>query len=209
MSSSPATLPVWMRRGTLWVILALATGAFALVAYYLLPMWWAGLINAWVGVSGAWGAGILLGGVPVLIGAGSLRAALSAPRHPTRTQPATGAEARPAPAVANAEVGGGSAEGGGGSAEAAPSLLLRLRPALAVVTGLCAVILALTVFIAAGLTEPLRQARQVWREDAPGLLAATLVGALLGLIVILGVIALRERLRARRGPARDEPVTDP
>src|SRR5699024_9679089 len=70
------------------------------------------------------------------------------------------------------------------------------------VAGLSIVVLSLTVFIAMGVSEPLREARQLWRESAPGVLAATLVGALISLILLLGVYAFRVRGRQRTAERR-------
>src|SRR5699024_12576120 len=61
-SQEPAAVPLWMRKGTLWVILVLTTAAFALIAYYLLPLWWARLVNIWVGASNSWVTGLQIVG---------------------------------------------------------------------------------------------------------------------------------------------------
>lgn len=69
-------VPLWLRRGTLWVIVALTIAFGALVAYYLLPGWWAGLVNLWVRATSPWATGLLLGFIPVTIGLAALRTAL-------------------------------------------------------------------------------------------------------------------------------------
>src|SRR5690625_5229239 len=166
----PAAVPLWMRKGTLWVILVLTTFAFALIAYYLLPLWWARLVNIWVGASNSWVTGLLLGFIPTTIGIAAVGGAWQFGRHHRDTEH----------------------EG----------LSQYVRPVLSGVAGLSIVVLSLTVFIALGVSEPLREARQLWRESAPGVLAATLVGALIALILLLGVYAFQVRGRQRSAGRR-------
>lgn len=143
-----------MRRGTLWTILVLVTIAVALIAYYLLPGWWAALVNVWVQASSPWITGLLLGFAVISLGFTALRIAI---RIPARSQ----------------RVGAALA-----------------RIVLGAVAAVALVVLILTVFIALGITEPLAQAQQQWRHGAPGLLAATLVGALVAIILMLALTLL-------------------
>lgn len=166
----PAAVPLWMRKGTLWVILVLTTAAFALIAYYLLPLWWARLVNIWVGTSNSWVTGLLLGFIPTTIGIAAAGGAWQFGRHHRETEH--------------------------------DGIAQYVRPVLSGVAGLSIVVLSLTVFIAMGVSEPLREARQLWRESAPGVLAATLVGALISLILLLGVYAFRVRGRQRTAERR-------
>lgn len=154
-----------MRKGTLWVVLALTTALFVLIAYYLLPLWWARLVNVWVGATSSWVTGLLLGFIPVTIGTSAFLGALR-PFTPRRNK---------------AE----EAHGAGHYA----------RIALGAVAGFCLATVVLTVLVAAGVSEPLREARSFWQDSAPGVLVATLVGALLGVIAILGVYAVVGRVR--------------
>lgn len=159
-----------MRRGTLWTILVLATIGLALIAYYLLPGWWAALVSHWVRSSTPWLTGLILGFAMISIGFTALRIALRIPAH-------------------SEKVGAGLA-----------------RIILGVVTAVAFVAVALTVFIALGITEPLAQARLQWHHDAPGLLAATLVGALVAIILMLSLALLfRRRGAAAPLPAEVEP----
>lgn len=153
-------VPLWLRRGTLWAILVLTTIGFALIAYYLLPVWWAELVATWVGASNSWITGLALGFTPVIIGLAAIRGAWRLGRRPEAER---------------------------------PSIALRARPLLGVLAGVSIVVLALTVFIAAGVTDPLREARALWAHDAPGVLGATLVGALIAVIAILSYHVLRTR----------------
>lgn len=140
-----------MRRGTVWTILVLATIASALVAYYLLPGWWAALVNRWVEGSTPWVTGLILGFGLIFVGSTALRIAL---RIPPGDEKATAA---------------------------------LTRMVLGATTAVALVAVALTVFIALGITRPLEQARELWQHDAPGLLAATLVGGLAAIIVMLAL----------------------
>lgn len=168
-------VPLWMRKGTLWVILVLTTATFALIAYYLLPLWWARLVNVWVGVSNGWATGLLLGFIPVTIGAGAVWGAWK------RGSPREEVEQR--------------------------RFAHYLRPVLSAIAGLSIVVLLLTVFIALGVSEPLREARGLWQHDAPGVLSATLVGGLIGIIAILAGYVIKVRI-AGRGPAPREDDAD-
>lgn len=167
-----------MRRSTQVVILALATMACVLVAYYLLPLWWARLVNGWVGAGGSWLTGLLLGLVSVALGSGAF---LGAWRLSTT----------------------GQDEGRRG--------IHAVRLALTFIAGLCLAAALLTISIAIGFTEPLRQARQIWHTHAPSLLWATLVGSLTAIIGILVITLIRSRLRARHTAPEvdDEPTTTP
>lgn len=175
MPSNPETshapergqLPVWMRKSTLWVVLALSAGMFALIAYYLLPLWWARLVSAWVASTGVWVTGLTLGFVPVALGLGSVIWA-----------------AKIAPRTDDEEAGGKGAH--------------YLRLTLSVIAGIALVLTVLTILIAAGVSEPLREARQFWLDHAPGVLTATLVGGLIGIIVILGEYTLSLRFKNRQ-----------
>ena len=167
-------VPLWMRKGTLWVILGLTTATCALIAYYLLPLWWARLVNLWVGASNSWATGLLLGFIPVTIGVSAIWGAWQLGSSREESEPR-----RPVEYV---------------------------RPALSAVAGLSIVVLLLTVFIALGVSEPLREARALWQHDAPGVLAATLVGGLIAIIVILGGYVIKNRFtqrepRPRKGDA--------
>lgn len=183
-----------MRKGTQWLILVLTTAAFALVAYYLLPIWWAQLVNVWVGASNSWVTGLVLGFIPVAVGSAAVRAVwqIGRTRHRNEADSHDTEEARE---------GNEAAPPRGARLAQRFRPVQRLRPVLSAVAGLSIVVLALTVFIALGVTEPLQEAQHLWRDDAPGLLAATLVGALLGIIGILVFHSLKltwQRKKASR-----------
>lgn len=153
------TVPLWMRKSTLWVVLGLSVGVFALAAYYLVPLWWARLVGVWVASSSSLVAGLAVGFFTITVGVGAFRSATAIP-------------------VVDDE---GHLRG---------KALHLLRLALSVLAGLALVVLMLTVSIALGFTQPLAQARELWQENSPGVLSASLVGALLGVIVVLGVYSL-------------------
>lgn len=160
------TIPLWMRKSTLWVVFALSVGLFALIAYYLLPGWWAQLVNTWVRSIGPVITGLLVGFLPVFIGTFAFRGALA--------------------------MGARGSEDDGPTRGDSTRHVIRLI--LGVLGGLGLAALLLTVSIALGFTEPLREARGVWQGDASAVLWSSLVGGLLALIVVLGIYALRLRL---------------
>lgn len=160
-------VPLWMRKSTLWVVLALSIGIFALIAYYLLPLWWAALVSSWVKSTNSAVTGVLVGFLPVTFGLAAFRGAQSM-----------------------STVGEESVR-----REKARHFLRLLLGALA---GLGLVVLILTVSIALGFTEPLRQARELWQDHAPGVLIASLIGALLGVIGLLAGYTIRLKWRERR-----------
>jgi len=63
---------MWMRRGTQWLGLALATMFLALIAYYLLPLWWAQALQHAAGAVGAVPTGLALGLLSVAGALGAL-----------------------------------------------------------------------------------------------------------------------------------------
>lgn len=164
-SLNAKTVPLWMRKGTVWTILMLTTALFALIAYYLLPLWWARLVNYWVGASNSWVTGIVLGFTLFIITLASIRGVwvLVGMRKAKQTR--------------------------------GISFLL---PTLAVIAGLSLAMILLTIFIALGLTEPLVHARALWQEHAPSVMSATLVGALLAVIAILGAAQVFSKLKRKK-----------
>lgn len=214
------TPPLWMRRGTIWTILALAAGAGALIAYYLLPMWWAQLISFWVEATNSWVVGIVLGTSLLVIGVLSsvwaLRVAeVRQPRdlgRPKSTSESASDAGSKSSSKSDDRLSGETKADA--AVELAPTSWREwIRPVLAAVAGVCLVTLALTVFITSGLTEPLKQARQLWLADAPGVLVATLVGVLLGAILLLSGATLKatwanHKLQRRRQPPAKKPLSN-
>jgi|SRR5690625_4521190 len=68
-------IPLWMRKSTVVTVVGLSAFGFLLVAYYLLPVWWAEVVVVWVRKTNAWVTGAGVGFFLVLVGLVSLRGA--------------------------------------------------------------------------------------------------------------------------------------
>lgn len=168
--SSAGKIPLWMRRSTLVVITILSAGAFGMVAYYLLPLWWAGLVASWIEATNDWVTGLTVGFVPVALGiVGLILSSRIVHVQKQRTQPS--------------------------------QALVYLRALLGAIAGVCLAAISLTILIAAGLTQPLLQARKQWAGSS-WIFVALIMGASIALVIALGGYAVVSRIRQKRSEYR-------
>ena len=159
-----------MRRSTLVAITILSAGACGLVAYYLLPLWWARLVASWIDATNAWVTGLTVGFVPVALGIiGLMLGSRIVHVQKQGMQPS--------------------------------QALVYLRAVLGAIAGVCLAAISLTILIAAGVTQPLLEAREQWSSSS-WIFVALIMGASLALVMALGGYAMVSRIRQKRSERR-------